>query len=318
MRYAWGMTPYALVIGESLVDVVRAADPNGANVVTVHPGGSAANVAVALARLDRPVRFATSFADDAHGRLVSEHLAASGVELAVDPHVVSRTSTATATLDATGAASYAFDLSWQLGRVPVDPPPRVVHVSSIGAVLEPGASSMREALAGLRGRAVVSYDINLRAAVTGAGPEIRDRVRELVTSADIVKASDEDLVELFETSDAEQVARDLLERGPAAVVVTRGAAGATCHLPGGGFAHADVVPVTVADTIGAGDTFSAGIIDALWDELWADPSDRSARARLRALDRVAWQQVLVHASRVAAVTVSRHGADPPYRHDLGS
>ncbi|KRF19139.1 ribokinase [Nocardioides sp. Soil797] len=318
------MTPYALVIGESLIDVVE----EGGGRATEHPGGSAANVAVALARLGRPVRFATSFADDPHGRLLAEHLAASGVELAADPHVVRRTSTATATINSGGAASYAFDVDWRLGEVRMDPTPVVVHVSSFGAVLEPGATSVRAAVAALRGRAVVSYDINLRAAVTGAGPEVRDRVLELVSAADLVKASDDDLAELFGTSDVEPVARELLERGPAAVVVTRGGEGATCFLPGGRSVRADVVPVRVADTIGAGDTFSAAMIDALWDSL-ATPSlgetndlagsggtTRPIRWAQRAAAPGVWQQVLEYAARVAAVTVSRPGADPPHRRDL--
>lgn len=306
MRYAWVMTPYALVIGESLVDVVAAQGV----VVGEHPGGSAANVAVALARLGRPVRLATSFADDAHGRLLLAHLEASGVGLASDPHVVGRTSTATATLDATGAASYAFDLHWRLGQVRLDPAPLVVHVCSIGAVLDPGASAVRAAIEALAGETVVSYDLNLRTEVTGAGPEVRKRVLEIVAAADVVKASDEDLADLFGDVPVEEVAGELLEKGPAVVVVTRGGDGADCFLPQGEVVRGRSTPVVVADTIGAGDTFSAAMIDALWAR-----GALSAES-LRSHDAGVWQQVLAHAARAAAVTVSRPGADPPYRREL--
>ena len=152
------MTDDVLVMGESLVDVVRA--PDGS--VTEHVGGSAANVAVALARLGRPVRFATSFADDAHGRMVAAHLDRAGVRLANQPHSIARTSTAVATLDADGAASYEFDLDWDLDPPTVDDAPAAVHVCSLGAVLSPGADVVHDVVSRLRGTALVSYDINAR------------------------------------------------------------------------------------------------------------------------------------------------------------
>src|SRR3954454_14038439 len=95
-----------LVVGESLVDIVHAAD----GATREHAGGSAATVAVALTRLGRPVRFVTAWADDARGRVLAEHVAEAGVRLAADPAVLSRTATAAATLGADGAASYEFDL----------------------------------------------------------------------------------------------------------------------------------------------------------------------------------------------------------------
>ena len=101
-----------LVVGESLVDIVHAADGSSRE----YAGGSAANVAVALARLGRPVRFVTAWADDARGRVLADHLDAAGVELATDPHALARTATAAATLGADGAASYEFDLEWRIGR----------------------------------------------------------------------------------------------------------------------------------------------------------------------------------------------------------
>ena len=294
-----------MVVGEALVDVVHTADGETGE----HPGGSAANVAVALARLGRSVRFATSYADDAHGRLIGEHLSASGVELALDPHVVERTSTAAATIGADGAASYEFDLDWRLGEVPLSPAPAAVHVCSLGAVVEPGASAVLELVERLRERATVTYDVNVRAAVTGTGSEVVERVERVVALADLVKVSDEDLAELWPTLPVERAAARLLSMGPAAVVLTRGAEGATWidH-----DREVAVAPrrVEVADTIGAGDTFAAALVDGLAEE-------GLLGGRLAAMPVEVVERLLAHAAHAASVTVSRPGADPPYRSELG-
>ena len=206
-----------LVVGESLVDIVRGADGS----TVEYAGGSAANVAVALARLGRPVRFATSFADDERGRIVAEHLKGAGVELAADPAAVARTSTAVATIGADGAAHYDFDLEWRLHPVELSEPPLVVHTCSLGAVLTPGADDVYALLDGLRGQATISYDVNARPAITGTGPDIVARVERMVAISDLVKASDEDLNALYPDVDHLVAARNLLALGPAAVVVTR-------------------------------------------------------------------------------------------------
>jgi fructokinase len=294
-----------MVVGEALVDVVRTADGETGE----HPGGSAANVAVALARLGRSVRFATSYADDAHGRLLGEHLRTSGVELALDPHVVARTSTAAATIGADGAATYEFDLDWRLGEVPLAPAPAAVHVCSLGAVVEPGASAVLELVEQLREQATTTYDVNVRAAVTGTGSEVVERVERVVALADLVKVSDEDLTELWPTLPVEQAAARLLSMGPAAVVLTRGGEGATWF-----DREREVTvaprPVVVADTIGAGDTFAAALVDGLAE-------GGLLGGRLPALPAEVVERLLAHAAQAAAVTVSRPGADPPYRSELG-
>jgi fructokinase len=248
-----------LVVGESLVDIVRTADGE----TREYAGGSAANVAVALARLGRPVQFVTAWADDERGRVLADHLDRAGVRLAADPHVLTRTATAAATLGADGAASYEFDLEWRIGAVEVEPP-RVVHTCSLGAVLEPGATDVVALVRRLRDVATISYDINARPAITGTGAGVVALVERMVEVSDLVKASDEDLAALYPDLDLEVAARRLLTLGPVAVVVTRGPDGATWFAE-----HATVdiasLPVEVADTIGAGDTFGAAMIDALWD-----------------------------------------------------
>ena len=298
-----------LVVGESLVDIVQTQSGNPHE----YAGGSAANVAVALARLDRPTRLATSFAADHYGEMIAAHLERAGVALACDPGAVDRTSTALATLGSGGAASYTFDIDWRLLPVAADENPLVAHTCSLGAVLAPGADDVLALLRRLRDRATVTYDVNARPAVTGAGPDVVERVARMVAVADLVKASDEDLETLYPDREHADAAAALLGLGPAAVVVTRGGAGAL-WVDREGIVRIESRPVVVADTIGAGDTFGAGLIDALWERgrLGAE-----GRADLAALPRAEVTEVLEHAARAAAITVSRPGADPPYRHELG-
>ena len=182
-----------LVVGESLVDIVQT--PSGRR--HEYAGGSAANVAVALARLGRPTWLATSFAQDHHGELIATHLERAGVRLACDPSAVERTSTAEATILTSGAAEYTFEIDWRLLPVDLDEDPLVAHTCSLGAVLLPGADDVRALLGRLRERSTVSYDVNARPAVTGTGPDVVARVEQMVAVSDLVKASDEDLEALY-------------------------------------------------------------------------------------------------------------------------
>lgn len=298
----------ALVVGESLIDIVRGGDGS----TTEFPGGSAANVAVALARLDRSVRFATSWGDDERGRVLAGWLARDGVEIATDPHAVPRTSTAQATLGSDGHASYEFDLAWRLNPLARGEAPVVVHTCSLGAVIQPGAADVLALLERLRTSATVTYDVNARPAITGNGPEVLAQVEAVASLSDLVKASDEDLATLYGDADPVEGAKRLLALGPAAVVVTRGADGAT-WVTAGQEVDVAAVPVVVADTIAAGDTFGAGIIDALWQRGLLGAAQRD---RLRDASRDVAVEVMAQAARAAAVAVGRPGADPPYRHEL--
>jgi fructokinase len=296
-----------LVVGEALVDIVKRRDGS----TETFPGGSAANVAVALARLGRDAGFVTSYADDEHGRLIADHLAASGVRLETDPHVIPRTSSALATLQADGSARYTFDIDWRIGAVVVSDPPLAVHACSLGAVLTPGCDDVRALMARLRSTSTTSYDVNMRPSVTGVGPPIASTVEATVALSDIVKASDEDLEALYPGESEDDAAARLLALGPAAVVVTRGAEGAVWY--SGTLRVSDPgVPVQVADTIGAGDTFGAAMLDELGTRGFLGGGVDAIASMTR--DDVAG--VLAFATRAAAVTVSRPGADPPYRSEL--
>jgi len=299
-----------LVVGEALVDIVRYADGS----VGEHAGGCPANVAVALARLGHAVDLATSLGDDRLGALLSRHFAEAGVSLVGGSSGGSRTSSALASLDGTGAASYTFDLVWDIEPPRVDRPPVLVHVGSLGAVLLPGADAVAETVTALRESATVSYDLNARPAATGVDAALVERVERLVALSDVVKASDEDLLAMYSDRTVEAAAAHLLALGAGAVVVTWGARGAICHTAAGALSAA-AGPATVADTIGAGDSFCAALLHGLLERGLAG-ADR--RAALRALPLESWRPVLDQANRAAAITVSRPGADPPTLADLAT
>ncbi|HWI43070.1 MAG TPA: PfkB family carbohydrate kinase [Nocardioides sp.] len=300
----------ALVVGETVLDVVQAP---GAEPVAA-AGGSAVNAAVALARLGRPVRLATSWGLDRDGDVVERHLAGAGVELAADPRLLPRTSRAEAVIGPTGAATYSFDVGWRLPHVVATSGTHVLHVVSLGPLLDPGAEETVALVDRLRPETTVTYDVNVRPGITGTGPGVVERVHRMAGRADLVKASDEDLEALWPDRSVGEAAHALLELGPVAVVVTHGGEGAswhanTAHGWSTGGIHAE--PVEVVDTIGAGDTFGAALLDHLWPLL-----GEGGRARLEALGPDDWADALRWAAKAASVTVSRLGADPPTRADL--
>ena len=298
-------TPDVLVVGEALVDIVHRADGS----IDESPGGSPANVALALGRLGRRPRLLTSIGDDPHGRAVRDWLAASDVS--VQGRTAARTSTALARLDAQGAATYEFDLDWQVEAASIDIAD-ALHVGSIAATLQPGATAVAELLDRHRGRALVSYDPNIRPSLIDDRDSVRRQALSLIVRADVIKASDEDVAWLHPGEDVTDVARRWSRSGAALVVVTTGADG--CLAVGPSFElRVPAVEVDVVDTVGAGDTFMAGLIDGLLSET-AFGSD--ARRVLESLGEEQLSALLHRSARAAAVTVSRPGADPPTRSEL--
>ncbi|RHA38280.1 carbohydrate kinase family protein [Cellulomonas rhizosphaerae] len=292
-----------LVVGEALVDIVRRADGS----VVEHPGGSPANVALTLGRLGCAPRLLTSFGDDERGAVIRAWLEESHVDVVVAP--AERTSTAEATLDATGAATYVFDLAWDLGDVDVQPAD-VLHVGSISAVLDPGGRQVADLVARLRPTTTITYDPNARPALMGDHVVAAARVGELVALADVVKVSDEDLAWFHPDQDPMDTAADWLTLGPALVVVTTGGEGATVLTPTG-FSWVVAPRVDVVDTVGAGDTFMGALIDGLVGAGLA--GDRDA---LRSIDPQVLADILARCARAAAITVSRSGANPPWAAEL--
>lgn len=270
------------------------------------------NVAVALSRLGHEAHLLTCIGDDARGDAIRAHLEASGVELTPGSSVAAPTSTALARLDENGAATYEFDLVWD--PQPVGLPDRVdaVHTSSIAAVMKPGADTVWEILRRRREESTISYDPNARPSLMGAAEAVRERVEASIALSDVVKASDEDVAWLYGTDDVEDVVASWRELGAALTVLTQGAEGAVGFSAAGRVQVAPVV-VEAVDTVGAGDTFSAGILDALAAEGLLGVENRPALAALPS-DDVA--SVLHRAATLAAITVSRAGANPPWSDEL--
>ncbi len=301
--------PVVLVAGESLVDVLTSADGTR----TELPGGSPANVAVALARLGTRVRLLTAYADDRLGAMVEEYVAEPGVELAADPHVVDRTSSAAATLDDTGSASYQFDISGVLPEPDLSAAPTHVHVGSIGAVNPPGADLLAGLVERLRPTATISYDINARPSAVPLDAATRARIAALVAASDVVKASDEDLAVWMPDLSVDDAAAHLFESGAGVVVVTLGRHGARVLTARGVAAEVPGEDVVVRDTIGAGDVFCATLLDTLRGRglLGAD-----RREALHAVGADDWAEILRRATRAAGITVSREGASGPTTAEL--
>lgn len=290
------------------MDIVLRADGSA----TEHPGGSPMNVAIGLARLGRDTALLTRLGDDDRGRSVLAHLTASGVHLVEGSVLPVTTSTALARLSPDGSATYEFDLRWELGEVVPLVKPLVVHTGSIAAVLEPGGSAVRQVLSDTRHTATVSYDPNCRPGLMGDAADVRPRIEALVGLCDVVKLSDEDAAWLAPEESAEELATRWLSLGPSVVALTRGGAGITAWCRAG---RVDVrAPVVqVVDTVGAGDSAMAALLDGLWRH---DLLGAPARAALASISTDVLIDVVRHAVRAAATTVSRLGADPPTRAEL--
>ncbi|MFD6444394.1 carbohydrate kinase [Promicromonospora sp. NPDC060204] len=307
------MSAHVLAVGEALVDEVRRPDGSSAE----HPGGSIANVALTLGRLGREVRLATWLGADARGDLVRGWLAESAVGLVEGSDGAERTSVAVATLDDGGSASYDFDLTWQVPAEALQDAGAgdalAVHTGSIAAMLEPGATQVRQVLEAARGTSTTTYDPNARPAIMGPADEVRPRVEALVQLSDVVKVSDEDLAWLYPDTDPVAVARDWQRGTPALVVVTFGGKGAVA-VSDAGEVEAVAPSVEVVDTVGAGDSFMGALIDGLWEH---DLLGSARRDALNAVDVATVRRLLDRCVAVAAITVSRAGANPPRREEVG-
>lgn len=293
----------ALVIGEALIDRV---EQHGA---VEHVGGSPLNVAVGLARLGRDVDFLTHIADDESGRRIAEYVKCSGVQLVPGSVSAERTPTALATIGDDGSASYTFDLQWQLSGTPEVAPPLLVHTGSIAAVREPGCLAVAALLDAYRVSATVSFDPNVRPSLIADRDAARARIAHLVERSDIVKVSAEDLNWIDPDHEPQRIARGWLASGPAIVVLTLGGRGAAAYCAAGDVS-VQARPVRVIDTVGAGDAFMVGLLDALWEQGLLGADRRAALRRVR-LDALA--SALEAAATVSALTVSRAGADLPDR-----
>jgi len=290
----------AVVVGEALIDVVTT--PNSR---VEYPGGSPANVAYGLGLLGVPTGLLTAIAPDARGVSIENHLRRAGVTLLPGSKSLDRTATATATLGPDGSADYDFDIRWELQAATPAYLPKVLHTGSIATFLNPGAGSVRTLLEQAHRHCTITYDPNIRPSLLGSHSEAKATFEDIAALTDVVKLSDEDAHWLYPSKTLEEAAEHILRLGAGLAVITTGAAGsrftslsASITVP--------AVTATVADTIGAGDSYMAALILGLLTR----GTEGFAPAVMEQLGRTA--------AAAAAITVQRAGANPPTLDELTS
>lgn len=299
-----------VVCGEALVDLVPAPGCAGVDAPLVpHWGGGPFNTAIALGRLDAPVRFLSRMSTDPYGEAMLQRLHQSGVDTGLVQRGPEQTSLAVVSLTPEGSARYGFYFGDTADRLVADPGPLPADTSAIALgtcslALEPGASVyerilLREASAGR----VVCVDPNIRPALIDDPDAYRTRFRGWLPSLGLLKVSDEDAVWLA-GDDPDSAARSWLRAGASAVVLTRGATGLVGYTAAG-IVQVPAVATGVVDTIGAGDTVYAALLARL------DSHGALTRGGLAGLDATTWRDVLGYAAAAASITCSRPGADPP-------
>jgi fructokinase len=303
-------------MGEVLVDFLPIEEGGRTVGFRMHAGGSPFNVAVGLARLGQPVAFASKISTDLVGRYLREHVEAEGISTRF-----LLTSQAPSTLAFVaieeGEAAYAFyDESAAHTLLASEEVPNALleettslHFGSISLLRGTTPAAVLQTVRRLKGRALLSFDPNLRPGLVRDPISYRALLDELFSLADIVKVSAADLAWLAPGRSIEQAAADLLARGPALVAVTQGGEGVLALSR----ESRVVVPgfsVRVEDTVGAGDAFSAGLLAALAERGVTSPST------LEEMPGEALTSALTFGAAVAALTCTRQGADSPRRAEV--
>jgi fructokinase len=322
------------VLGELVVDMlpVPTADTGRtAPQFVARPGGNALNVAVAAGRLGTPVRLLARLGTGPLGANLRRHAELSGVDGAAFVPAAEPVSLAVFGLKPDGSPGYGFHVLGAADRQWTDAEltavhheaAAILHVGSISSWTAPGSDAIARLVDRVAGSALISVDPNIRpplaegpvgASLGNSAPVVRERIDRLVRRADIVKLSAEDLVWLdpdaHGTDGLDAAARRWAERGPALVLLSDGGGPLRIARPGRPVVHREPVRVTVADTVGAGDSLAAGLLCGLL------AAAVTTRAALEALPDDDLLRVVDDAALVAAINCTRVGADPPTRAEL--
>ena len=303
-----------LCAGEALIDMLPRRSEAGEDAFAPHAGGSVFNTAVALGRLGAPVRFFSGLSSDLFGDRLRAVLDEAGVD-----HSPALTSCRPTTLAFVrlrdGQATYTFYDENSAMRMlgPDDMPPAdaadVLFFGCISLAAEPCGAAYEELMLAAAPERVTMVDTNIRPGFVEDEAVYRDRLLRMTGAADIVKASDEDLRWLEGDGELAELARGVLDRGARIVCVTEGARGVTAYRAEAAV-HVPAAPAQVVDTVGAGDTFNAGLLTGLHE------AGALTKAALGDLPRETLRAALELGARAAAVTVSRAGANPPRRGEL--
>jgi fructokinase len=302
------------LVGEALIDFAGQGDL----AFQGHVGGSPLNAAVACARLGQPTGYLTQLAEDLLGDRILRHLEENGVDTrfvtrADGPTTLAFVARVHTTNRYVFYARGSADSRWAPCPLPTLPPEvAFLHFGSISLLQEPAASAIEGLVAANAGRRVLVLDPNVRPSQI-AGPEAyRARFARWLGSADLLKLSDEDLAYLAPGRTPADAAAAWLGSGPRVVVVTEGAAGATLYAPGRRPLHVPAFQVALSDTIGAGDTFTAGLLAGLLER------GVERAGALAELGDEEWGAVLRFAAAAAALDCTRPGCDPPRRGEVAA
>ncbi|MBO9446825.1 carbohydrate kinase [Ruegeria sp. R14_0] len=306
-----------LCCGEALIDMIAEPTVSGAQGFVPHSGGAIFNTAIALGRLDTSAGMLTGLSSDMFGQQLADALKASHVDASNVIRSDRPTTLAFVQLK-DGHATYSFIDENSAGRMlaPEDIPKQLPAVSAlyfggISLACEPCADAYAALLDRHGPDRAVMLDPNIRPDFIKDQTRYRTRLNHMIAQSDIIKVSDEDLDWIIPGPEPlEQKVPLLLQAGPAVVIVTRGSEGASGYLANGSETSIPVKPVEVVDTVGAGDTFNAGVLAEL------DRAGQLTKANLRNLDLDELRSALAKGAEVAAITVSRAGANPPWAHEL--
>ena len=304
-----------LSCGEALIDMLPRTTPAGESAFAPYAGGAVFNTAIAIGRLGAPSGFFSGLSSDLFGDLLRQVLAESQVDTS-PAHVSPRPTTLAFVRLTDGHATYTFYDENTAGRMlsPADlptlsPDVQALFFGGISLVGEPAAQAYEALQSREAPSRVTMVDPNIRPSFITDEEGYRARIARMLGRADIVKLSDEDLHWLMGAGDSHDQARKILEMGPSLICITEGSRGATGHTRAG-YVQVPAPRVTVADTVGAGDTFNAGVLTALWR------AGRLSKDAIATLDSDALRDALTLGVQAAAITVSRPGANPPWAHEL--
>ncbi|MCA1381625.1 MULTISPECIES: carbohydrate kinase [Bradyrhizobium] len=305
-----------IACGDALIDFVPTRNVEGREAVMPAVGGSCLNVAIGMARLGAPTGFVGGISTDLFGRMIADHASASKVALDLATRSDHQTTLAFVRI-VEGESHYAFydaetatrNWTYRHGSIPFDTV-EAVHVGSTTLVNDQGAAETKALIADARASSTISFDPNCRPNLVKDRPTYLGRMAEFAGSADLIKMSDVDFAYLFGEEPYQQRASTLLGQGTSLVVITRGNNGAIAWHAQAGQIEVQAPKVEVADTIGAGDSFQAALLFALYKQ------GRIARPRLKDIGADELRRALSFAANCAGLTCTRPGADPPWSHEI--
>ena len=294
------------VAGEVLIDLI----PQGDDCKPV-VGGGPANTAKSIAKLGNDTQFIDGISFDQYGQMAKDELVSSGVNLDYVKYSDKQTCVATVTLSDSGSATYdfllentaTFDFTSEWLPNPQTNRPSLLHIGTLATVIEPGASVLFEWAQSVAKFVPIVFDPNIRPSVMSDRNQYVAQIERWVGISSAIKLSEEDIKWIYPSIEIEQVVNNWLTKGPSLIVVTYGDKGLTGYRKNES-CSVDALKVVVADTVGAGDTVGAILVEAIVK----DGLDSLTGARL--------ESMLKRAAKAASITVSRIGANPPTAEEL--